>query len=607
MALKLTATNNGYTATLTLTPGKQDIAANTTQVAYVLTLTAGSNYFSDWPIGWEIWLAGSQVAYRAIRGAPQKSISAGGTITLVSGNTTITHNADGTMKASIGFRVDGGTDANYLPGTIRYAGKQTLDLPTIPRASGLSLSAGSVTLDGKDGSVKVTVSAHSTSFSHKVKYTFGSASGEISLNAGATTGTLSLPMSLLSQIPTNTSGTATVTLTTYNGKAAIGTATAKLTIIAGASIVPTVSAFTATRVGQSALAMYIKGYNKARLRTTAEGVYGSAIRTYEVTGGLSGADVTTGNLWTAGKASWTVKVTDSRGRTASKSVSVDVVDYYTPKVSGASFERCTANGTPDDDGTFLQVSASISIAPCGGANAKSAKVQYKLQSDEYWTDAGAFSGSSQLYDLGLSDQAYDVRLAVTDKLSTGYASATLDVGDVLAEYDPGEHRLDLLPSVVRVINHLIAGSAEVGGGLSVGGPVCISKQMAGTSGAEGYIRIATIQINAVYVNTPLLFELSGRGRHAGTVEVLFVNRNDTDPELASLVYTGGSYEAAIVRTAAGKWELYAKKNGPYDSIAVHSIRYNIPYIRAGITITLDGETQVYALPDNAVTATKLGG
>ena len=55
--MKLTATNNGYNATLTLTPGKQDIVANTTQVAYVLTLTAGSNYFSDWPIGWEFWLA----------------------------------------------------------------------------------------------------------------------------------------------------------------------------------------------------------------------------------------------------------------------------------------------------------------------------------------------------------------------------------------------------------------------------------------------------------------------------------------------------------------------------------------------------------------------
>lgn len=450
MALKLTATNNGYTATLTLTPGKQDIVANTTQVAYVLTLTAGSSYFSDWPIGWEFWLAGKRISYRPLSGAPQKSISAGGTITLVSGTTTVEHNADGTMKASIGFRVDGGTDASYLPGTIRYTGKQTLDLPIIPRASGLSLSADSVTLDGKDGSVTVTVSAHSTSFAHKVRYTFGGyTSAEVSLSAGATSAVLALPMALLAQIPSNTSGTTTVTLTTYSSGSAIGTATAQLTIIAGASIVPTISAFTAERVGQSAMNMYVKGYDRARLKTTATGAYGSAIKSYAITGGLTGETVTTGVLWTAGKNSWTVKVTDSRGRTATASVSVDVVDYGTPTIQNSVFERCQADGTPDDDGTYLRVSAEISIFSCNGANSYTAKVQYKLQDFDSWTDAGAFAGGSQLYDLGLSDQAYDVRLAVTDKLSTGYASATLDVGDVIAEYIPSAHQLDFLCSTVN--------------------------------------------------------------------------------------------------------------------------------------------------------------
>ena len=444
-----TAKNNGYTATLTLTPGKQDIVANTTVVAYKLSLTAGSNYFQLWPIGWEIWLAGSQVAYQAIRGAPQKSISAGGTITLVSGSTTITHNADGTKAASISFRVDGGDDASYLPGTVRYTGKETLPLPTIPRASGLTLSANSVTLNGSTGSVKVTISPHSDSFTHKVKYTFGSASGEISLAAGAKTGTLTLPMSLLNQIPNTTSGTATVTLTTYSSGSAIGTETAQLTIIAGAGIVPTISAFTAERVGQSALNMYIKGYDRARLKTTAAGAYGSTIKSYAITGGLSGETVTTGVLWNSGKNSWTVKVTDSRGRTATASVSVDVVDYGTPTIQNGVFERCQADGTPDDDGTYLRVSAEISISSCNGANSCAAKVQYKLQTTDTWTDAGAFTGSSQLYDLILSDQAYDARIAVTDKLSTGYAVATLDVGDVIMDYDPDAHKLDLLPNIVN--------------------------------------------------------------------------------------------------------------------------------------------------------------
>ena len=441
------ATNNGYTATLTLTPGAQSVVDNTTKVSYKLTLTAGSNYFELWPIGWEIWLGGKQTSYQSLRGAPQKSISAGGTITLVSGTTTIAHNADGTKNAAVSFRVDGGDDASYLPGTVRYTGGQTLPLPTIPRASGVSLSTSSVMLNGSAGSVTVTVSAHSTSFRHVAKLTFGSASAQISLAAGATSGIINLPMSMLSQIPNTVSGTATVTLTTYSGDTVIGTATAQLTITAGASVVPTISAFTATRVGQSALDMYIKGYDKARLRTTAAGAYGSTIRTYDVTGGLTGSDVTTGVLWTAGTNSWTVKVTDSRGRTASKAVSVTVVDYATPAISGASFERCKADGTPDDDGTYLQVSAAISISSCGGKNSYTAKVQYKLQTESTWSDAGAFTGSSKLYDLGLSDMAYHVRLVVTDKLSAGYANATLDVGDVIMDYDPDTHTLDVIPTV----------------------------------------------------------------------------------------------------------------------------------------------------------------
>lgn len=448
---KYTAKNNGYTATLSLTPGAQNIAENTSVVEYKLELTAGASYFQYWPIGWEIWLGGSQTAYQARSGAPQKSIAAYGTITLCSGSTTIAHNADGTKNMSISFRVDGGTAAVYLPGTIRYTGGETLELPTIPRASELSLSADSVLLNGSAGSVTVTVAPHSGNFSHKVGYTFGSvASEEISLSAGKTTAALSFPMSLLNEIPRSANGVAIVTLTTYNGGTAIGTTRANLTITAGQSVVPSISAVTVTREGQTSLDMFIKGYDRARIQTTAVGAYGSTISSYEVTGGLSGASVLTGVLWTVGQNTWTVKVTDTRGRTATEKVSITVVDYATPAISGAVFERCTADGTPDDDGTFLRVSAEISISSCNGENSCTAKVLYKLQTEEEWTQAGVFTETSAVYDIGLTDAAYDVRLIATDKLSSGIAEASLDVGDVIVDYDPDTHCLDILAEKVRI-------------------------------------------------------------------------------------------------------------------------------------------------------------
>ena len=69
----------------------------------------------------------------------------------------------------------------------------------------------------------------------------------------------------------------------------------------------------------------------------------------------------------AGTKTYTCKTTDSRGRSATKSVSVIVVDYSNPSISVSAI-RCNSDGTASANGTYLKVTCNYSIASVSGKN-----------------------------------------------------------------------------------------------------------------------------------------------------------------------------------------------------------------------------------------------
>ncbi len=130
MANFQTNTNNGYYAILAVTETSQSIPNNTTQLHYALTLYSGSKSFSGYTIGYDVRINGTQVAYHASSGN-QTSMNANSSKLIVEGNTTITHNSDGTKK-NMAVSVEIFTDnASYLPVSLSKSG--TMDLTTIPR------------------------------------------------------------------------------------------------------------------------------------------------------------------------------------------------------------------------------------------------------------------------------------------------------------------------------------------------------------------------------------------------------------------------------------------------------------------------------------------
>ena len=126
---------------------------------------------------------------------------------------------------------------------------------TLTGASVPTLSATSVT---KGSSLKITTNRESTAYTHTISYTIGSASGTIATGVGADT-TWSVP-DLTAQISNATSGTITITCTTYNGSAEIGSTTVTCTYTGPAATKPTVSPSSVV-LGSSVTITMSRGYS----------------------------------------------------------------------------------------------------------------------------------------------------------------------------------------------------------------------------------------------------------------------------------------------------------------------------------------------------------
>lgn len=110
--------------------------------------------------------------------------------------------------------------------------------------------------------------------------------------------------------------------------ASLGSYSYGFTVTVPSSVVPTISSISASPVNDNSVisgwGIYVYGKSKAKLTINgAAGAYGSTIRSYSITtspnvGSASSASYTTGLLYSSGVITVTAKVTDSRGRTATK-------------------------------------------------------------------------------------------------------------------------------------------------------------------------------------------------------------------------------------------------------------------------------------------------
>lgn len=121
--------------------------------------------------------------------------------------------------------------------------------------------------------------------------------------------------------------------------------------------------------------------------------------------------------------------------------------YAAPIISGFAAERCGADGTPEEDGLYVQVRGQIRFSSLGGWNQIAATVACRDAAGGSWQETGSFDPAGEnIYPLP-GDGEYELRLLVRDRFTESYALQILDTGEVLMEYHAGEKRLEFKPHV----------------------------------------------------------------------------------------------------------------------------------------------------------------
>lgn len=352
----------------------------------------------------------------------------------------ISHDSEGkkTLACSGSFTISG---SSYLSGGSISC---SITLDDIPRATKPTLSVSSVEL-GK--TLKIGISPAVSGWKHNLYYRFGS--GSWTKFASDKTGdyTWTVPLSLANSITDAASATLTIGLNTYNGSTQIGTTqTVNVKVTVPSSVKPSISSVTVSEAVSeiaSGYGVYMQGKSKLHIVTDASGTYGSTIsaikHTIAGTAYTAKADYTSGFITASGDVSIVTTVTDTRGRTASKTTTVTVYAYEPPKITKFTAIRCGEGGAVNNNGTYVKISMAFSVSPVNNKNAKSYKLEYKAAADETYTKLT--SGSVYSYDgdyitggTFLAANSYDIRLTVTDSFTESEAVVRVNVASRLMSY-----------------------------------------------------------------------------------------------------------------------------------------------------------------------------
>lgn len=405
-------------AVLNVTQQSQNIANNTTTVRWELLIYRPSAISSSASKSWSVKVNGTTKSGTT-------TIGGSGTKSIASGTVSVPHNSDGTKSISFSFSLDFEINwAGKWIGTGSASG--SMALTTIPRATTPTLSPTNVTMGN---TLTINLPRASGSFTHTLYHDFYMGSWTQFASGVGTSATLEIPISWASRIPNAISGGGRIRCLTYNGGILIGEKIVNFTATIPTSVVPSVSSINVTETASLPITSdgFIQGKSKLKCVITAAGAQGSTIKSYSTKVGsltYTGSSFTTDVIAVSGTVQIITTVTDSRGRTASKTQSITVLSYSQPVVVMSVF-RANSAGSADEKGTYAVADVDIDITSLGSQNVSSYKIEYKKESDPdtAWLTAKSGSGYSidTSYNLGNivdADYSYNFRITVSDSFTT---------------------------------------------------------------------------------------------------------------------------------------------------------------------------------------------
>lgn len=436
------STNNQYITPRILWSSTANTTANTSNVTVTLQLMkSSSSSSSTYGTGaWTVNINGTTYNFSSTVTIPANSTY----ITVYTKTVNnIAHNNDGTKSIYIGW-TGGISGTTYTSTSI----SNTIALDSIARAS--TVSSFSFTNGYIDQGIDVTISAKSSSYYHDIHLYLPDTSGTginlINSTVGRKAGgthhinfTASQLQTIYSAMSSKTSSKFTVyvltyansTTTTSIGDWQIATATGNIST----NVKPTISAFTATVASGGLGGLYVQGKSTVKLTCSATMGSGASVTSYAFSGpGINtrttNNNVTSTILTSSGTLTYKVTVTDSRGRKAESSVQIYVYPYSNPKITSITAQRCLADGTLDNNGTYSKVTVKTAHSAANAKNTAkvtltnskdgSTATQIISSTNESNTYSGVYGSNFNI------NTSYTITATITDSYNAlGALSATL--------------------------------------------------------------------------------------------------------------------------------------------------------------------------------------
>lgn len=412
---------------ITVIEGVADVGNNTNPVTVTVNFYLTNTGYESYGSG-TVYCKINGVTYSAAVTSGQKITSSG--INLFSKTVTIPHSADGSKTIYV---------SAWISHSVVTSSEQgfNVELTTIPRATTPTMA------DSFDMGTAVMISTPraSPNFTHTLVCTFGNQQFNIALNV-ETSFSWTVPLTLADAIPNATSGVGSITCHTYNGSTLIGSKTISFVAKVPSAIVPIVNSVVideAVEGIKAKFSAFVQHHSKASVTAKASGVYSSTVVGYQVTvRNLDGvllatymaqdvSDITTGSTiitdvlsWGTAKIKLGVKITDSRGRSASVSYDKAVLAYEPPKITSFSAFRSDDSGEPDYEGTKLKVIVNFSISTLNNLNDKYYEILYKVKGVSSWAgtlvSGNVYSRNDSFITEALfsGDSAFELAIRVWD-------------------------------------------------------------------------------------------------------------------------------------------------------------------------------------------------
>lgn len=438
----------------------------------------------------------------------------GNTTAIGTATFTVDHNGDGSKSGTI--------SATINPFTVTYSGvylaslsaSATVVLDTIPRKSTFTVSATSIDM-GEN--LTFTISRASNSFTHNIRYAMtNSVSGKPgtsgTLATGvATTKTWTVPLDLASYTTTATENNVVLTVDTYDGSGNyLGSNGVVIKVKVPASLVPGVMSVTTTPTSTNGVVngwgIFVQNHSKAVCVISTSIAYNAPITTYAVTYDGStvssaSSSVTTDKVMSRTSNTITVTVTDARGRSASKTITVNAHEYIIPSLGNIRCFRSDASGNEKEEGTYCYAAATKSYATCGGKNTVTATFNVVRKTDGAVVTSGTLNDGTNIISGLTATNVYITTLSIRDALGNGrdytYTLATVSVGLNLYPSKKGGAAFGKYAEKEKALDvgdwEFIAGVGEFNKGTYV------SDTGSSGFGSVGYIVLARMEITGPWI------------------------------------------------------------------------------------------------------------